>query len=77
MTRLGYTNNFNTASSFVNNSITYPVVSNSSVDGFLQKTLPNFYGTCEVRFGNNGSGFSKVLLDGVQKSSALTNQTDI
>ncbi len=77
MTRLGYTNNFNTASSFVNNSITYPVVSNSSVDGFLQKTLPNFYGTCEVRFGNNGSGFSKVLLDGVQKSSAFTNQTDI
>ena len=78
ITRLGYTRNFTTAGSGVlNNGYTYPQLSNTSVDGFLQKTLPNYAGNVEVRLGNSGSGFCKVLLDGVQKGSAFTNQTDI
>ncbi len=78
ITRLGYTRNFTTAGSGVlNNGFTYPQLSNTSVDGFLQKTLPNYAGNAEVRLGNSGSGFCKVLLDGVQKGSAFTNQTDI
>ena len=78
ITRLGYTRNFTTAGSGVlNNGFTYPQLSNTSVDGFLQKTLPNYAGNVEVRLGNSGTGFCKVLLDGVQKGSAFTNQTDI
>ena len=77
MTRLGYTNNFNLAGSGVlNNGYTYPQISNNSVDGFLQKTLPNYAGNVEVRFGNNGSsGLCKVLLDGLQKATASSSQT--
>ncbi len=78
MTRLGYTNNFNTSGSgILNNGYTYPQVSNNSVDGFLQKTLPNYAGNVEVRFGNNGTGLCKVLLDGVQKATASSGQTSL
>ena len=84
LTGLGYTlTDFNNVISpqpySLRNGFRYPLLYGSqSLNGKMEKTLPNYYGQLEINYGNGNlnNGFVKIYLDNVLQDTATQTEQD-